>query len=288
MEKNSCRIFWEILTYLGDAVVANLKLQVNFQMAMIKLTRAAMYSVNKARTFFALGEPSQLDVVFMQGQNPSSPTEGVSSATSSSSCSSPSERSQSPVSNHGVEESKSRVFHWIKVAFLGLTALAMALMAVVICKDYLRTLLVWMERMNFWAATVIFAVLFTVVSFPMMWGYIVLNVAAGYLYGVAVGSVLVIVCAFIGVVIGHELTKRFLNEYVLSKVVTGLGNESLRAILRVIEGGRAFKVVALARLTPIPYGLQNGIFAVSISHCKPRNEQHATRNPIVSREQQLL
>ena len=33
--------------------------------------------------------------------------------------------------------------------------------------------------------------------------------------------------------------------------------------LELSKGGRAFKVVALARLTPIPFGLQNGIFAVS-------------------------
>ena len=220
-----------------------------------------MFTVVKAKTFFALGEPSQLDVVFMKNQ-PTIPGEGMAATTTNcSTCSSPTDRSQSPVIEEG---GRSRIIHWMKMTFLALTVIAMAFIAVILCRDYLKFLLLWMEEINLWAAAVIFAVLFTVVSFPMTWGYVLLNVSAGYLYGVALGSVIVIVCAFIGVVIGHELTRRFLNEYVLSKVATGLGNESLRAILRVIEGGRTFKVVALARLTPIPFGLQNGIFAVSM------------------------
>ena len=219
-----------------------------------------MFTVVKAKTFFALGEPSQFDVVFMKNHTGPGDEMATAKSSSSSNCSSPTERSPSPIIEDG---GRSRVTYCMKMTFLAMTGLAMAFIVVMVCRDYLKFLLLWMEQINLWAATVIFAVLFTVVSFPMMWGYIVLNVAAGYLYGVALGSIIVIVCAFIGVFVGHELTKRFLNEYVLSKIVTGLGNESLRAILRVIEGGRAFKVVALARLTPIPFGLQNGIFAVS-------------------------
>lgn len=40
-------------------------------------------------------------------------------------------------------------------------------------------------------------------------------------------------------------------------------NDTGRAILRVIAGPRAFKVVLFCRLTPIPFGLQNTIFGVS-------------------------
>ena len=226
---------------------------------MSKFVRAVMFTVVKAKTFFALGEPSQLDVVFMQ--NITKPGGEMATTSNCSTCNSPTEsRSQSPTTE---ERGRSRVIYWMKMTFLALTVLAMAFLAVVLCRDYLKFLLLWMEEVDLWAATIIFAVLFTLVSFPMTWGYIVLNVAAGYLYGVALGSIIVIMCAFIGVVIAHELTKRFLQEYVLSKVATGLGNESLRAILRIVEGGRGFKVVALARLTPIPFGLQNGIFAVS-------------------------
>ncbi|XP_053680686.1 protein pangolin, isoforms A/H/I/S-like [Anopheles nili] len=40
-------------------------------------------------------------------------------------------------------------------------------------------------------------------------------------------------------------------------------NETGRAILRVISGPKAFKIVIFARLTPIPFGLQNTIFGIS-------------------------
>lgn len=53
-----------------------------------------------------------------------------------------------------------------------------------------------------------------------------------------------------------------------------LRNDTGRAILRVISGPRAFKVVLLARLTPIPFGLQNTIFGVS--NVQPRAYHVAT------------
>ncbi|TDG43388.1 hypothetical protein AWZ03_010158 [Drosophila navojoa] len=40
-------------------------------------------------------------------------------------------------------------------------------------------------------------------------------------------------------------------------------NETGRAILRVISGPKAFRVVLFTRLTPIPFGLQNVIFGIS-------------------------
>lgn len=40
-------------------------------------------------------------------------------------------------------------------------------------------------------------------------------------------------------------------------------NDTGRAILRVISGPKAFRVVLFTRLTPIPFGVQNVIFGVS-------------------------
>ena len=39
--------------------------------------------------------------------------------------------------------------------------------------------------------------------------------------------------------------------------------EYIRAIYSVISGPQAFKVVVLARLTPVPFGLQNAVFSAS-------------------------
>lgn len=66
-----------------------------------------------------------------------------------------------------------------------------------------------------------------------------------------------------------ELIKKNANFYEM-KTISMLNlsifrlikNETGRAILRVIAGPRAFKVVLFARLTPIPFGLQNTIFGV--------------------------
>lgn len=54
-----------------------------------------------------------------------------------------------------------------------------------------------------------------------------------------------------------------------------LKNDTGKAILRVIAGPRAFKIILLARLTPIPFGLQNTIFGVSrkSNFCNHRNTQ---------------
>ncbi|GJQ75317.1 hypothetical protein Trydic_g23502 [Trypoxylus dichotomus] len=40
-------------------------------------------------------------------------------------------------------------------------------------------------------------------------------------------------------------------------------NETATAILRVISGPLSFKIILMARLTPIPFGFQNTIFALS-------------------------
>lgn len=64
------------------------------------------------------------------------------------------------------------------------------------------------------------------------------------------------------------VTKRlmilFPYVYFFISIYRLIKNETGRAILRVISGSRAFKVVLFARLTPIPFGLQNTIFGVSL------------------------
>ena len=40
-------------------------------------------------------------------------------------------------------------------------------------------------------------------------------------------------------------------------------NGYFQAIIQVVEGEHTFRVIAVTRLTPIPFGIQNGIFAVS-------------------------
>lgn len=132
----------------------------------------------------------------------------------------------------------------------------------VICfRHYLKDFLQWLEHVDGWVSGLIFMLMFMIVSFPMTWGYIVLNVAAGYLYGFLIGVLTVTFSVLVGVATSLVVCRIFISDFVHSK----LQSEHLKAIIRVVESRRGFKVIVLTRLTPIPFGLQNGLFAVSVS-----------------------
>lgn len=139
-----------------------------------------------------------------------------------------------------------------------LAALCFASLALV--RRYLQHLLLWVESLDSLLGVLLFVVGFIVVSFPCGWGYIVLNVAAGYLYGFVLGMGLMVVGVLIGTFIAHVVCKRLLTAWVAARIQS---SDTLSAVIRVVEGGSGLKVVALARLTPIPFGLQNAVFSVS-------------------------
>ncbi|ELT96891.1 hypothetical protein CAPTEDRAFT_23698, partial [Capitella teleta] len=136
---------------------------------------------------------------------------------------------------------------------------ALILTFLVIGRGYIKYLLLSLENTSLWISFLVFAALFTVVSFPMTWGYIVLNIAAGYLYGLLYGVLIVMFCALCGIVIAHVTIRRCLSNFVMTR----LANDSVKAIIRVVDSEHGFKMVTLSRLTPIPFGLQNALFAVS-------------------------
>lgn len=149
----------------------------------------------------------------------------------------------------------------LSVCFLA--ALCFASLALV--RQYLRDLMLWAEGLDSLAGVLLFTVGFIVVSFPCGWGYILLNVAAGYLYGFVLGMGLMVLGVLIGTFISHVACKKLLARWVLTRIQ---GSEKLSAVIRVVEGRSGLKVVALARLTPIPFGLQNALFSVSGSSQK--------------------
>lgn len=153
-----------------------------------------------------------------------------------------------------------------KSALLACILTAVCFSSVALVRQYLKDLLLWVESLDSLVGALLFIVGLIIVSFPCGWGYIVLNVAAGYLYGFVLGMGLVMVGVLIGTFVAHLVCKRLLTDWVLNKV----GNsEQLSAVIRVVEGGSGLKVVALARLTPIPFGLQNAVFSVSIKTLFP-------------------
>lgn len=129
-----------------------------------------------------------------------------------------------------------------------------------ISKNYIKLILMWIEQQNSSLIFLSFICCFTIVSFPVTVGYLILIITSGYLFGVIKGLATVVLGANIGSAIAHGTIKSLQNRLPIQRL---LKNDIGRAILRVIAGPRAFKVVLLARLTPIPFGLQNTIFGVS-------------------------
>ncbi|CAH1778673.1 unnamed protein product [Owenia fusiformis] len=145
-----------------------------------------------------------------------------------------------------------------RISLTSSLVIAVVCVTLVICHEYVAQLLYWMESIYPAASCAIFLFLVIIVSFPMTWGYLLLNIASGYLYGPIYGLFLVSTSAVCGILVSDLIIRKCLSEL----VAANLKNESLLALLRVVEGHQGFKVVALARLTPIPFGLQNGVFAM--------------------------
>ncbi|XP_045437553.1 transmembrane protein 64 [Pipistrellus kuhlii] len=143
---------------------------------------------------------------------------------------------------------------------LGCALAALGLASLALARRALRHLLRWAEGLPPPLGPLLFALGFVAVSFPCAWGYLALSVAAGYLYGFAPGLALVAAGALLGTGLAHVVCRRLLAARVAARV---RGSERLSAVVRVVQGAGGLKVVALARLTPIPFGLQNAVFSMT-------------------------
>ena len=148
------------------------------------------------------------------------------------------------------------------ICYVTVTIATLALLGAIVfvCKDYIKVLLYWIEHQDAWIIIVIVVALFTVVSFPIVIGYLFLIIASGYLFGILRGITMVVLAANLGIAIAHATLSALSSSLPIGAL---LRSETAKAILRVISGPQAFRVVLFARLTPIPFGLQNTIFAVS-------------------------
>ncbi|KAH8370550.1 hypothetical protein KR093_004006, partial [Drosophila rubida] len=150
--------------------------------------------------------------------------------------------------------------NWYLSYLLPICLLGLVLVVGYLTRNYAKELLFWIETQNAWLIFVIFMALFTLVSFPIVVGYLVLLITAGYLFGCWRGWLIVILGANSGIAIAHATIRGFRHRISVHKLIK---NETGRAILRVISGPKAFRVVLFTRLTPIPFGLQNVIFGIS-------------------------
>ena len=151
---------------------------------------------------------------------------------------------------------------WKKLSGPMALFLILGLIILIWGRGHLLQLLQWLEQLPLHQSILVFIVLFTLISFPFGFGYIILNMMAGYLYGIMHGQLIVMISVAVGASISFILCRKWLREYAQSMVTSN----ALQAVLKVVEGPHGFKVIFLTRFTPIPFGLQNVLFAVS-DHC---------------------
>ncbi|XP_023164783.2 transmembrane protein 64 isoform X1 [Drosophila hydei] len=176
-------------------------------------------------------------------------------SSSSSSCASYLRRNSCWLRTHSFIMRNWYLSYLVPIALLGII-----LVVGYLSRNYAKALLFWIETQNRWTIFIIFMALFTLVSFPIVVGYLVLLITAGYLFGWWRGWLTVLLGANVGIAIAHLTIRSCRHRIAVHKMIK---NETGRAILRVISGPKAFRVVLFTRLTPIPFGLQNVIFGIS-------------------------
>ena len=78
----------------------------------------------------------------------------------------------------------------------------------------MHSVLRWVESQPNTLVFLILVGLYVLVSLPFAWGYIVINIATGYLYGMLDGILVTFITATIGILVAHLLIKAFLVQYV--------------------------------------------------------------------------
>lgn len=204
---------------------------------------------------FLLGGTSTMDQVFLSHQTPSEDLDMCNNKLGKP--------------DEGTPKSPREVFDFTgdkkgpncyQVTLSSIVIISLTCFLLVVCRDYIKDVLVWMENVDLTISFVIFMFLYILVSYPIAWGVILLMIACGYLYGLIYGPIVVELCSAIGVGVAHVTMKRFCRSFIIKKFY----NDNMTAVISVVDGKHGFKVVALTRLTPLPFGLQNSLFSVSI------------------------
>lgn len=91
---------------------------------------------------------------------------------------------------------------------LPITFVILIVMLLLAFKSSTKVVLVWIETQSLWTTFTIFMILFTLVSFPFAFGYLVLLISSGYLFGSVRGFLVTILGANLGVALAHTTIRR--------------------------------------------------------------------------------
>ena len=67
----------------------------------------------------------------------------------------------------------------MEIALSAVFIVLFGLALVVLCKQYLGSVMAWLMDLGGWEGPLLYSSLFILTAFPMTWGYMILNVGAG-------------------------------------------------------------------------------------------------------------
>lgn len=113
-------------------------------------------------------------------------------------------------SQHGDDkEVPKRKQNCMVVSFPMLVLIALIMISVVLGRQYIKDVLIYIDTLGLWESVVLFAVMYTIVAFPIMWGYILLLISCGYTYGFWKGAVMASGCTLYAILCAHFIIRRF-------------------------------------------------------------------------------
>jgi uncharacterized membrane protein YdjX (TVP38/TMEM64 family) len=125
-------------------------------------------------------------------------------------------------------------------------------------RHLLVNFLQWISSIGIWG-NILFILVFLIVGFPFALGYVPLSVVAGYLYGMVKGTITISIGAMCGASVAFWLCRTVTQNWMKRKLAT---NPKWHVFMLEVERN-AWKITLLSRLLPFPFGLVNGLFALS-------------------------
>eukprot|EP01111_Echinosteliopsis_oligospora_P003447 TRINITY_DN1544_c1_g1_i2.p1 TRINITY_DN1544_c1_g1~~TRINITY_DN1544_c1_g1_i2.p1 ORF type:complete len:353 (+),score=85.61 TRINITY_DN1544_c1_g1_i2:71-1129(+) len=147
------------------------------------------------------------------------------------------------------------------VSMVTYTLATVAIMAFILY--YARNLFYFLEYVKslglFGNIIIIASYIPTGMPFAFMSYYIPLSLSSGFMYGYYLGIITTMFGSVLSAFLGFWITRRFCRSWVEQRM-----NESRRlgSIKATLEG-HAFKITFIMRFLPLPFGLQNGLCAMT-------------------------
>lgn len=159
---------------------------------------------------------------------------------------------------------KARNFSVRNISYFGLISCLATLVLAFLFKDYLVTILSYLEAKsssNLIEFHLILILLYIGVSLPILWGYLVCILISSYVYSFLTGFLLVVLYSGLGMSVSFFACRYMFYDCANQRVKS---HAYLQAIAAVIESNdKGFQIIFLSRIMPIPFGLANTLFSVT-------------------------